>query len=101
MGLNKYQCLAPDVLLFHPGNKRLLNEENDDNPKTTDIPQSEKDDTSHTSRDDYYAKVKDTKNTNDDDEQPTPHQHPNTMHAPAHHQQPPHAELADGIKWHQ
>ena len=91
MGLNKDQCLAPDVLLFHPGNKRLLNEENDDNPKTTDIPQSEKDDTSHTSRDDYYAKVKDTKNTNDDDEQPTPTNTPiPCMHPPTtnnHHMQ--------------
>ena len=63
MGLNKYQCLTPDVLPFLPRNKILLNDENDDNPETTDTPQSEKDDTSHTSQ--YYsiAKVKDTKNT--------------------------------------
>ena len=66
MGLNKYQCLTPNVPTFLPGNKILLDEENDDNPETTDTPLSEKDDTSHTSQDDYIAKVKDTKNTNDD-----------------------------------
>ena len=65
MGLNKDQCLTPDVPPFIPGNKRLLNEENDDNTENTDISQYEKDDTSHTNRDDFIAKVKDTKNTND------------------------------------
>ena len=29
IGLNKYQFLTPDVPTFLPGNKRLLNEEND------------------------------------------------------------------------
>ena len=51
---------------FLPGNKRLLNEENDHNPENTDTSRSEKYDMSHTSRDDYIAKSKDTKNTNDD-----------------------------------
>ena len=36
MGLNKDQCLTPDVPQFIPGNKILLNKENDDNPETTD-----------------------------------------------------------------
>ena len=67
MGLNKYQCLASEVPPFIFGNKILLNEENDDNPETTDTSQSEKDGTSHTSRYDYIEKVKDTKNTNDND----------------------------------
>ena len=35
MGLNKYQCLTPDVPTFLPGNKRLLNKENYHNPETT------------------------------------------------------------------
>ena len=52
---------------FIPVNKRLLNEENDHNPETTDTSKSEKDDMSHTSQDDYIAKAKDTKNNNDDD----------------------------------
>ena len=41
IGLNKYQCLTPDVPPFLPGNKILLNEENDDNPETTHTSQSE------------------------------------------------------------
>ena len=36
MVLNKYQCLTPDVPPFLPGNKILLNEDNDDNTETTD-----------------------------------------------------------------
>ena len=47
MGLNKHQCLTPNTPPFIHGNKRLLNEENDDNLETTDTSQSEKDDTSH------------------------------------------------------
>ena len=65
--INKYQCVTPDVPPFIPGNKILLNKENDDNPETTNTSLSEKDDTSHTKRDDSIAKVKNTKNTNDDD----------------------------------
>ena len=57
MGLNKYQCLTPDVPPFVPGNKTLLNEDNDDDPKTPDTSRSEKGDTSHTSQDDYIAKA--------------------------------------------
>ena len=45
MGLNRDQFLTPDGHPFLPGNKILLNEENDDNPETTDTPQYEKDDT--------------------------------------------------------
>ena len=67
MGLNKYQCLTLDIPPFIPGNKILLNEDNDNNHETTDTSQSEKYDMSHTYRDDYIAKVKYTKNTNDDD----------------------------------
>ena len=48
--------------------KTLLNEDNDDNPETTDTSLSIKDDMSHTSLDDFIAKSKGTKNTNDDDE---------------------------------
>ena len=43
---------------FIPGNKGLLNEENDHNPKTTDTSQSEKYDMSHTSRDDSIEKAR-------------------------------------------
>ena len=35
IGLYKDQCLTPDVPTFLPGNKIILNE-NDDNPETTD-----------------------------------------------------------------
>ena len=66
MGLNKQQCLTPDVPPFLPGDKILLNEENDDNPETTDTSQSIKYDTPHTNQDDFIANVKYTKNTNDD-----------------------------------
>ena len=67
MRFNKDQCLSPVIPPFIPGNKILLNEENDDNPKTTETTLSEKDNTSHTSQDDSISKQKDTKNTNDDD----------------------------------
>ena len=53
MGLNKYQCLTPDVPTFLPGNKILLNKKNDDSPETTDTSRYENDDTSHTNQDDY------------------------------------------------
>ena len=36
IGLNKYQCLTPDLPPLIPRNKRLLNKENDDNPETID-----------------------------------------------------------------
>ena len=58
MGLNKYQWLTPDVLSFLPGNKKLVSKDIDNNNETTDTSRSEKDDMSHTSRDDYIAKVK-------------------------------------------
>ena len=67
MGLNKYQCLTPDVPPFIPGNKRLLNGKNDDNLETIDTSQSEKYDTPHTSWYDYIEKVKYTKSTNNGD----------------------------------
>ena len=51
---------------FLPGNKTILNEENDDNPETTDTSQSEKDDTSQNSRDDSIVKVKETQKIKDD-----------------------------------
>ena len=53
---------------FIPGNKILLNDENDQNPETTDTSRSEKYNISHTSRYDFIEKAKDKKNTNDDDE---------------------------------
>ena len=68
IGLDKYQCLTPDLPQFLPENKRLLNEENDGNTETTNTSKSEKDDTSHNRKDDSIARVKETKNTNDDDE---------------------------------
>ena len=53
---------------FIPGNKRLLNEDNDDNPKTTDPSLYEKYDMSHTSPD-TFTEIKNDKNiTNNDDE---------------------------------
>ena len=42
IGINKDQCLTPDVPPFLLGNKRLLDEENDDNTETTDTSQYEK-----------------------------------------------------------
>ena len=53
---------------FLPGNKILLNEENDNNPETTDTSISQKYDMSHTSQDDFIEKAKEEKNTNYDDE---------------------------------
>ena len=46
---------------FLPGNKRLLNDKNDHNPENTDTSLSEKDDMSHTSRDDLIGKTKSEK----------------------------------------
>ena len=48
---------------FLPGNKRLLNDKNDHNPENTDTSLSEKDDMSHTSRDDLIGKTKSEKKT--------------------------------------
>ena len=64
IGLKKYQCLTPDVPPFFPGNKALINEQNDDSPETSDTSQSEEDDTFHTKQDDYIENVKEM-NTND------------------------------------
>ena len=64
----KNRCLTSDVPPFLPGNKSLRNKENDDNPETTYISDTEKDDTSHINRDDSIENVKDMKNTNNDDE---------------------------------
>ena len=52
---------------FLLGNKILSNEENDDNPETTDTSLSGKDDISHTSRDDFTEKTKDKKVTDNDE----------------------------------
>ena len=60
-GYQKDQCLTSDVPPFLPGNKSLLNEENGDNPETTDTSQYEKYNTLHTKRYDYIANVQDTK----------------------------------------
>ena len=48
----KTTALSP----FLPRNKRLLNEDNDDNPETTDTSLSIKYDISHTSPDDFTEK---------------------------------------------
>ena len=53
---------------FLPVNKILLNQYNDNNPKTTDNSLSEKDDMSHTSPDGFTGKTYDKKITNNDDE---------------------------------
>ena len=53
----KSKALSP----FIPGNKRLLNEDNYDNPETTDTALSEKYYISHTSPDDFTEKTKDKK----------------------------------------
>ena len=48
--------------------KSLRNEENDDNPETTDNSHTEKDDTSHTNQDYSVENVKEMKNINYDEE---------------------------------
>ena len=53
---------------FIPGNRRLLNEDNDDNPENTDTSLSRKDDMSYTSPDNFTEKTNDKKITNNDDE---------------------------------
>ena len=53
----KHKYIKPTALSqFLPGNKRLLNGDNDDNPETTDTSLSWKDDMSHTSKDDFTGK---------------------------------------------
>ena len=47
----KSKALSP----FITGDKRLPNEDNDDNYETTDTPLSEKEDMSHTSPDDFFV----------------------------------------------
>ena len=59
----KSKALSP----FIPGNKRLLNKDNDDNTETTYTSLSEIDDMSHTSPDDVTEKRK-TKKINDNEE---------------------------------
>ena len=59
----KPKALSP----FLPGNKRLLNEDNDDNPETKDTSISGKYDMSHTSPDDF-TETNDKNITNNDDE---------------------------------
>ena len=55
----KNKCIKSTALSpIITGNKRLLNEDNDDNPKTTDTSLSEKDDMSHTSTDDFNEERK-------------------------------------------
>ena len=49
------------------GMKPLINEENYDDPETTDTSHADKDDTSNTNWDDSTENLKDMKNTNDDD----------------------------------
>ena len=44
---------------FIPGNKRLLNEDNNDNPETTDTSLSGKDDMSHSSKYGFTVKMND------------------------------------------
>ena len=46
-----------DLSLFLPGNKILLNKDNDDNPETTDNSLSGKDDMSHTTPDYFTRKT--------------------------------------------
>ena len=65
---NKQKYIKPKALsLFLPGNKILLNEDNDDNPETTDTSLSVKDDMPHTSIDAFTVKSNDKKITNNDD----------------------------------
>ena len=53
---------------FIPGNKILLNEDDDDNPETTDTSLSGKDDMSHTSKYGFTEKTN-IKNITDNDEE--------------------------------
>ena len=57
----KKYMLSKALSPFVPGNKRLLNEDNDNNPKTTDTSQSEKYDIPHTSLDAFTGKTNDKK----------------------------------------
>ena len=53
---------------FLPGNKLLLNEDNDDNPETTDTSLSVKYDMSHISQDNFTGDKSDKTITNNDEE---------------------------------
>ena len=68
LGLQKYQWIPSHITPFSSGIKSLRNEENYDNPETTNTSSTDKYDTSHTNRDDYIENVKDMKIKNDDDE---------------------------------
>ena len=48
LGIQKYQFLPSHVPPFSSGFKLLINEENDDNPETTDTSRTDKDDTPRT-----------------------------------------------------
>ena len=53
----KHKYIKPtDLSPFIPGNKILLNEDNDDNPETIDTLLSGKDHRSHTIKDDFTGK---------------------------------------------
>ena len=53
---------------FLPGNKILLNEDNYDNPETTDTSLSGKDDMSQISKDDFTGKTNDKTITYNDED---------------------------------
>ena len=55
---NRENTKSKALSLFLPVNKRLLNEENDNNPETTDTSLSQKYDMSHTSPDFFTEKNK-------------------------------------------
>ena len=63
LGIQKYQCLPPQVPPFPPGFKPLRNEADDDNTEATDTSRTDKYDTLRTNRDDSIENVKSTKNT--------------------------------------
>ena len=68
LGIQKYQCLPPQVPTFPTIFKSLINEAKDDNPEITDTSFTDKDDTPLTNQDHLIENVKTTKNTKNDDE---------------------------------
>ena len=67
-GIQKYQCLPPQVPPFTSRFKSTRNEANNDNLETTDTSRTDKDDTLRTNLDDSIENMKTMKKTNYDNE---------------------------------
>ena len=80
LGLQKYQCLRPNVLLFSSVFESLRNEVSGDNTETTDTSRNDKENMSCNNWDDSIENVKAMKNKNYDGEYKednSQHQHGN------------------------